>query len=124
MIALGVLVLNLLNALGAIAVATDAIRGPARAVLGLPEEIAPIMILGFLRKDVSIALLAPLGLSAGQFVVASVFLSLYMPCMAAFFTLARELGILGALRIALLVFVSATVGGAAIHGAVLLLGAA
>lgn len=123
MIAVGVLVLNLLGAVGFLKAATEAIRGPARAILGLPEEIAPIMILGFLRKDASIALIAPLGLSAGQFVVASVFLALYMPCVAALFTLARELGLAGALRISFIVFVAATVGGAAIRGIAFLIGA-
>jgi ferrous iron transport protein B len=123
MIAVGVLALNLLDAAGVIGAATGAIKGPARAILGLPEEMAPIMILGFLRKDVSIAMLAPLGLSAGQFVVASVFLALYVPCMAAFFALVKELGILGALRIALIVLAAATLGGAAVRGVAALMGA-
>jgi ferrous iron transport protein B len=123
MIAAGVLVLNLLDALGAIAFVTEAMKGPARAVLGLPEGIAPIMILGFLRKDVSIALLAPLGLSSAQFVTASVFLALYTPCVASFFALARESGMRGALRITGLVLAAATLGAAGIHGIASLLGA-
>jgi ferrous iron transport protein B len=123
MIAVGVLALNLLDALGAIAVVTEAVKAPARILFGLPEGIAPILILGFLRKDVSIALLAPLRLSSGQFVTASVFLALYTPCVAAFFTLARESGIRGAFKIALLVLLAATAGAAGIHGVVALLGA-
>jgi ferrous iron transport protein B len=124
MIAVGVLALNLLEAAGAIGAATEAIRGPARAILGLPEQIAPILILGFLRKDASIALLAPLGLSAGQFVTASFFLALYAPCVASFFSLARELGVAGALKVSVIVFAAATAGGAAIRGIAALLGAA
>lgn len=124
MIAVGVLALNLLEAAGAIGAATEAIRGPARAILGLPEQIAPILILGFLRKDASIALLAPLGLSAGQFVTASFFLALYAPCAASFFSLARELGLAGALKVAVLVLAAATAGGAAIRGIAALVGAA
>jgi ferrous iron transport protein B len=116
MIGLGILALNLLDALGVIAFVTEAIKAPVKALLGLPPDIAPIMILGFLRKDVSIALLAPLGLSSGQFVVASVFLALYTPCVAAFFTMARESGIASALRIILLVLVAATLGAAGLHG--------
>jgi ferrous iron transport protein B len=116
MIAVGVLALNLLEALGAIAFVTEAVKAPARVLLGLPEGIAPVMILGFLRKDVSIALLAPLALSSGQFVVASVFLALYTPCLASFFSLLREMGPRGALTIVAVVFVAATIGAAGLHG--------
>jgi ferrous iron transport protein B len=122
MIAAGVLALNLLDAAGIIALVTEAVKAPARILFGLPEGIAPILILGFLRKDVSIALLAPLRLDSGQFVTASVFLALYTPCVAAFFTLMRESGILGALKICALVLGAATVGAAGIHGFVALLG--
>lgn len=124
MIAVGILALNLLDASGAIAYATEAIKGPARSLLGLPAGIAPILVLGFLRKDASIALLAPLGLSAGQFVVASVFLALYTPCVAAFFTLVRESGVAGALKIAGIALLAALIGAAGIHGIFLLAGAA
>jgi ferrous iron transport protein B len=123
MIGVGILALNLLDALGVIAFVTEAIKAPVKALLGLPPEIAPIMILGFLRKDVSIALLAPLGLSSGQFVVASVFLALYTPCVAAFFALARESGLVSALRIVLLVLIAATLGAGALHCAFALAGA-
>jgi ferrous iron transport protein B len=123
MIAAGVLVLNVLDALGVIAFVTEAVKVPARVLFGLPEGIAPILILGFLRKDVSIALLAPLRLSSGQFVVASVFLALYTPCVAAFFTLVRESGLRGALKIAAIVLAAAAAGAMGIHGAIALLGA-
>jgi ferrous iron transport protein B len=115
MIAVGVIALNLLDALGVIAVVTEAVKWPARVLLGLPEGIAPILILGFLRKDVSIALLAPLNLSSAQFVVASVFLALYTPCVAAFFTLCRELRVKGALAVLALVFVAAVLGATGLH---------
>ena len=117
MIAAGVLVLNVLGALGAIALVTEAVKAPARIILGLPEGIAPIMILGFLRKDVSIALLAPLSLSSGQFVVASVFLALYTPCVASFFSLVREMGLRGAFAIVAIVLVAATMGAGGLHWA-------
>jgi ferrous iron transport protein B len=80
---------------------------PLSLLLGLPKNIAPVLILGFLRKDVSIALLAPFGLSAAQFVVASVFMVLYVPCVASFFTITKELGVLSASRVMAIVFGSA-----------------
>lgn len=117
MIAVGVLAMNILEITGAIGWITKAIEGPISFLFGLPAELAPIMLLGFLRKDVSIALLAPLALSGRQFLVASVFLSLYTPCISAFFTLLRETGAKTGLRIVLLVFLSAAVTAAMLHAA-------
>jgi ferrous iron transport protein B len=60
--------------------------------MGLPADTAPVVILGFLRKDVSIALLEPYGLSAKQLVTACVFMAMYMPCAGSFFVLLKESG--------------------------------
>jgi len=81
MIAAGVLIMSVLDYLQVIEFITNVIKKPVVMVLGLPPDIAPIMLLGFLRKDVSIALLAPLNLSAHQFIIASIFLVLYSPCI-------------------------------------------
>lgn len=104
MITVGVLIMNLLEYLKVIEFITNAIRRPVELVLGLPPDIAPIMLLGFLRKDVSIALLAPLDLSAQQFIIASIFLVLYTPCISSFFTLLKELGTKTELKILGLIF--------------------
>lgn len=104
----GVFIMNLLQITGVIDFVTKTLKNPVHAIMGLPPDIASIMLLGFLRKDVSIALLAPLNLSASQFVVASVFLVLYIPCISTFFTLIKELGIKSAAKVLGVVFVSAT----------------
>lgn len=117
MIAVGVLVINILDALSVIRFVTKALDKPLSLLLGLPREIAPVLILGFLRKDVSIALLAPFGLSAGQFIIACVFMVLYIPCIASFFTLIKELGALAAFRVMAIVFGSAVAIGALLNGA-------
>jgi ferrous iron transport protein B len=88
---------------------------PITFLLGLPHDIAPVMILGFLRKDVSIALLAPFNLSAAQFVVASVFMVLYVPCVAASFTLVKELGVTSTLKIVGVVFLTAVTIASFLH---------
>ena len=62
-------------------------------LLGLPGESVTALAIGFLRKDVALALLAPLSLTAGQFVVASVVLAMFFPCVATFAVLLRELGL-------------------------------
>jgi ferrous iron transport protein B len=99
MIAAGVLLMNILNMLHVLAFITELIKEPVAWLLGLPPEIAPVMLLNFLRKDASVALLVPLNLNAPQFVVACVFLVLSTPCIASLFTLARELGVKTALKI-------------------------
>jgi Fe2+ transport system protein B len=85
MIGAGVLVMNILNTLHVLSVITELIQKPANVLLGLPSGIAPIMLLNFLRKDASVALLVPLNLSAHQFITACIFLTLSTPCVASFF---------------------------------------
>lgn len=116
MIAIGVLIMNALDKWGVIAFITKIIREPVQMLFGLPPDIAPIMILGFLRKDVSIALLAPLQLSAQQFIIGSIFLAIYTPCIASFFTLVKEVGMAASLKILALVFSAAIVTAALVHG--------
>ena len=115
MITVGVLIMNLLDYLKVIEYLTNVLKKPVEMVLGLPPEIAPIMLLGFLRKDVSIALLAPLHLSSHQFIIASIFLVLYTPCISAFFTMFKELRPKTALKIMGLILVTAVAVTAVLH---------
>lgn len=115
MLAIGVLIINLLEVLRVIDFLTNTIKKPVELVLGLPPEIAPIMLSGFLRKDVSIALLAPLNLSAHQFIIGSIFLVLYTPCISSFFTLLKELGVKTAMKIIGLIFVLAVAVTSFLH---------
>ena len=69
-------------------------------------------MVGFFRKDVAIGLLAPLSLSAAQLVVGSVVLTMFLPCIAAFVVLARELGTKGLLMaIGIMLAATVIVGG-------------
>lgn len=115
MIAVGVLIMNALEAFNITAFVTEIIKKPVALLFGLPADIAPIMLLGFLRKDVSIALLSPLHLSSYQFIIGSILLSLYTPCVASFFTLIKEVGTWSAFKIAGLVFMCATMAAALLH---------
>ncbi|HAM36353.1 MAG TPA: ferrous iron transporter B [Elusimicrobia bacterium] len=115
LIALGMLTLSILDAAGIIS-AISKWCGPVFSFwLGLPDAAAPVMVFGFLRKDVSIAMLAPLGLSPGQLVVACVFLSLYLPCVASASVLARELGLRDAARVILFNLAAATITAAVLN---------
>ncbi len=104
MIAVGVLLMNILNALQVLSFITDLIKVPINWLLGLPSEIAPVMLMNFLRKDASVALLVPLKLNAHQFIIACVFLVLSTPCIASFFTMIKELGMRTALKIMGIIF--------------------
>jgi ferrous iron transport protein B len=116
MIVAGVLIIHLLEALGIITLMSNTVGRPLAWLLGLPKEIASVMVLGFLRKDVSIALLAPFNLSARQFVIAGIFMVLYLPCIASFFTIIKELGIKTALKITGVVLICALISGTLLHG--------
>lgn len=61
-------------------------------IFGLPKEAVVAIIVGFMRKDIAIGMLAPLGLTAGQLVIGSVVLTMFFPCVAAFVMFAKELG--------------------------------
>jgi len=81
-------------------------------LFGLPEDGVVAIVVGFFRKDVAIGLLAPLSLSAAQLVVGSVVLTMFLPCIAAFVVLARELGLKGLLAaIGIMLAATVIVGG-------------
>jgi len=88
---------------------------PLTALLGLPPELAVVMVSGFLRKDVSIALLAPFNLGAGQAVVAAVVLVVYLPCVATFTTMVRELRPRTVIAVLVIGLAAATAAGVAVR---------
>jgi ferrous iron transport protein B len=122
MIIAGVCIIHILDAFHILSTVARFVGEPISRCLGLPREIASVMVLGFLRKDVSIALLAPFHLSTTQFVIGSIFMALYLPCIASFFTLIKELGIVLACTIVIAVFFGALLAGTLLHSAIVLLG--
>ena len=116
LIAAGVVIIHILDSLKIISLISIVVGKPVAFLLGLPPDIAPVMILGFLRKDVSIALLAPFNLSAHQFIIACIFMVLYVPCVASFFTLIKEMGIGTAAKIMGIVLVAAIVFTSCLNG--------
>lgn len=70
-------------------------------VLGLPEQLGSTLIFGFLRKELIIVMasnamnansLTALGLTVNQAVTFTLFIILYIPCVATFGVLLREFG--------------------------------
>ncbi len=82
-----------------------------QGLMGLPKESVVAIIIGFLRKDVAVGMLAPLALTAKQMVISSVVLAMFFPCVATFVILLRELGIKDMLKASGIMIVSALIMG-------------
>jgi len=108
---LGVLIVNLLYTFGVIQFVGKITAPVVTRVLGLPQEAVGALIVGFLRKDVAVGMLIPLGLTIKQLVIASVVLAMYFPCAATFTTLVKELGVVDMLKSAAIMVVSSLVVG-------------
>ncbi len=93
-----ILVINILYSLGIFDAIADFTAPVVTGLLGLPKEAVTALVVGFLRKDVALGMLAPLSLTAGQLVVGSVVLAMFFPCIATFVVLFRELGVAGAFK--------------------------
>jgi ferrous iron transport protein B len=108
---LGVLLINLTYTLGLIDYVTK-LFGPFMSKLfGLPEEAVLALIMGFLRKDVAVGMLAPLGMTATQLTIASTVLAVYFPCIATYMILFKELGLRDTIKsTVIMLFVALTVG--------------
>jgi ferrous iron transport protein B len=93
-----VLVINVLYFFGVFEAIASFTAPVVTNFLGLPEEAVTAIVIGFLRKDVALGMLAPLALSAKQLVVGSVVLAMFFPCIATFVVLLRELGVVNMLK--------------------------
>ena len=108
---LGVFAVNILYTLRIIKFLGKVSAPVMTGLLGLPAEAVGALIIGFLRKDVAVGMLVPLGLALPQLVVASVVLAMYFPCVATFAVMARELGIRDLVKSALIMIASALIVG-------------
>jgi len=108
---LGVLIVNLLYTFGIIQFLGRITAPVVTRVLGLPQDAVGALIVGFLRKDVAVGMLIPLGLTIKQLVIASVVLAMYFPCVATFTTLVKELGVVDMLKSAVIMVVSSLIVG-------------
>ncbi|MFC2072502.1 FeoB small GTPase domain-containing protein [Chloroflexota bacterium] len=107
-----VLVINILYALGVFDAIANFTAPVVTGLLGLPKEAVTAMVIGFLRKDVALGMLAPLALSAKQLVVGSVVLTMFFPCIATFVVILRELGVINMLKATgIMIIVALLVGG-------------
>jgi ferrous iron transport protein B len=89
---LGVLGINLLYTTNVFSHLAETFSPFLSRWLGLPGEAIFVLFLGFLRKDLAMGLLIPLGLSPKQLIISSVVLAMFFPCVATFVIILRELG--------------------------------
>jgi len=108
---LGVLIVNILYVFGIIEWISEAAAPVIVGILGLPKEAVASLIVGFLRKDIAVGMLLPLGLDMGQLIVASVVLTMYFPCVATFVVLFKELGARDLIKATTIMVVSALLVG-------------
>ena len=110
-----ILVINILYSLDAFDAIANITAPVVTGVLGLPKEAVTSLILGFLRKDVALGMLAPLALAPKQLVIASVVLAMSFPCIATFVVLLRELGVSGLLKSTGIMISSALIVGGVLN---------
>lgn len=107
----GVIFINILYSSGIISSIGNLAAPIIKGVLGLPKEAVGALIVGFLRKDVAVGMLIPLGLTLKQLIIASVVLTMYFPCVATFVVLFKELGIKDLLKSTLIMILSTLLVG-------------
>jgi ferrous iron transport protein B len=107
-----VVIINILYLFGVFNAIASFTAPVVTSLLGLPKEAVTAIVIGFLRKDVALGMLAPLALSVNQLVIGSVVLAMFFPCIATFVVLLRELGVVNMLKSAgIMITVALLTGG-------------
>ncbi|BDZ69682.1 ferrous iron transporter B [Methanobacterium petrolearium] len=108
---LGILAINILYLIGVMGALSNLLSPIMSQMLGLPDQAIDALIMGFLRKDLATAMLAPLNLSPNQLVVACTVLATSFPCIATFIVLIKEIGIKDMLKTVVLMLSVALITG-------------
>ena len=114
-IGLGMIIMNFFYLTGLMHLIGEELKPVVSGLLGLPSDAATALIIGFLRKDVGIGMFAPLNMTPEQYVIAAVVLAMYMPCVATFMVMLKELGVSGTAKSVALRLVAALVVGSALN---------
>jgi len=89
---LGVLIVNILLFFRLFDFVSGIFSPVIQGLFGLPKATVIALAIGFIRKDVAVGMLMPLGLTAKQLFIATTLLAISFPCIATFVVLWRELG--------------------------------
>jgi ferrous iron transport protein B len=108
---LGVLIINLLYAIGILQWIGNLVSPVMVGLFGLPGDASIALITGFLRKDLAVGMLISLNMIPLQMVIAVTMLTIYFPCVATFAVLIKELGIKDMIKSAALMIGIAVIVG-------------
>jgi len=109
---LGVVIINLLYAVGFLQWLGTALAPLMEGVFGLPGEASTALVTGFLRKDIATGMLLTIeGMGPMQLTIAATMLTIYFPCVATFVVLIRELGIKDMIKAAIIMITTAVAVG-------------
>jgi len=112
---LGVCFINILLYFKLFDLVTSVFAPIVQGAFGLPKEAVVALAIGFLRKDVAVGMLMPLGLSANQLFIGATLLAISFPCIASFVVLAKELGIKGLIKSTLIMLGISIIVGSVLH---------
>jgi ferrous iron transport protein B len=112
---MGVFFVNLFYSLGVFQYIANFFAPVINGLMGLPDEAIIALVIGFLRKDVAIGMLAPLNLTNQQLVIGCVVLAMFFPCIATFVVMLRELGWKDMLKASVIMLVSSFIVGTALN---------
>jgi ferrous iron transport protein B len=107
----GVFIVNILYILKIFDVLSYVFAPVLSGLWGLPKETISALLIGFLRKDVAVGMLRPLGLTTKQLIISCTILAIYFPCMATFIVMVRELGAKDMVKAASIMIFTALVVG-------------
>jgi ferrous iron transport protein B len=116
---LGVLIINLLIFFKLFDFVTGIFAPIIKNLFGLPKEAVVALSIGFLRKDVAIGMLMPLGLSPKQLFIAATLLAMSFPCIATFAVLFKELGFRYLVKATLIMITVSLIVGAILNFGIL-----
>jgi len=80
-------------------------------LFGLPKEAVVALVIGFIRKDVAVGMLMPLGLSVKQLFIGATLLAISFPCIATFIVIWKELGFRALIKASLIMIGVSIIAG-------------
>lgn len=112
---MGILAVNVLYAIKVFDFLARVFSPVLSGLWGLPKETIGAMFVGFLRKDVAVGMLGPLGLTTKELITACTILAIYFPCVATFVVMVRELGARDMIKSAFLMILTALIVGTVLN---------
>ncbi len=110
-----IIVVNLLYAFDVMTRFAALMKPLVTHLWGMPSESIVPLLIGILRKDVALGMLAPLDLTVKQLITGSVLLAMFFPCLATCVVLFRELGLKHGLKSLGVMIVSVVITGSVLN---------